>query len=472
MCIRDSGTSLRPPESRCPPRRGRGCSPARPGRGCGRRSPGSSASGASPWRAGTAGRPTAGPTTPPARCGSGPTSTPPRRSRPWPTRPDTSCCTTRPTSPCHLAAPAFLGPPLLPAPPQVLVPRPRSAAASGRSRPNRWPIWSRLPTACRPTTTPSPTSPAGPPASTGPRVLAAGRAVLAGTQPEATAAGAELAAGAQAGTERTAAARAHAVATLALAQPAAADPAAAAAEVAALARLHADAAAFYTAQLAAGSPDAARAAALLTARAVPAAAVAGYELGYAPPGWTALVDHLRTRGYTDAQLLDAGVGLRTRRGTVVDRFRDRLMFPVRDPGGQRVVGFLGRALVEAEDTPRYLNSPATALYRKGEVLYGLGAEPTRQALAAGARPVLVEGMTERRLPKPGTVGTDLRVLRTYVSIDEWYDAMDRAEKAGLSLSRYLRMLLARDQLDADGRPVWVPHTTSSDELPGMEGSAA
>src|SRR5660397_245780 len=63
----------------------------------------------------------------------------------------------------------------------------------------------------------------------------------------------------------------------------------------------------------------------------------------------------------------------------------------RDPGGQRIVGFLGRALVESEDTPRYINSPATALYRKGEVLYGLGAEPTRQALAAGARPVLVEG---------------------------------------------------------------------------------
>ena len=68
-----------------------------------------------------------------------------------------------------------------------------------------------------------------------------------------------------------------------------------------------------------------------------------------------------------------------------------MRFPVRDPGGQRVVGFLGRALVEAEDTPRYLNSPATALYRKGEVLYGLGAEPARQALAGGARPVLVEG---------------------------------------------------------------------------------
>src|SRR5450759_4065924 len=121
---------------------------------------------------------------------------------------------------------------------------------------------------------------------------------------------------------------------------------------------------------------------------VAAAAVTGYQLGYAPPGWTALVDHLRARGYTDAQLLDAGVGLRTRRGGV---FRDRLMFPVRDAGGDRVVGFLGRALTESDDTPKYLNSPATALYRKGDVLYGLGAEPSRQALAAGARPVLVEG---------------------------------------------------------------------------------
>src|SRR5664280_2588440 len=72
-----------------------------------------------------------------------------------------------------------------------------------------------------------------------------------------------------AGTERAAAARAHAAATLALAQPAAVDPAAAAVELAALARLHADAAAFYAARLAGGTPDAARAAALLTARAVP-----------------------------------------------------------------------------------------------------------------------------------------------------------------------------------------------------------
>jgi len=108
-----------------------------------------------------------------------------------------------------------------------------------------------------------------------------------------------------------------------LAQAPSAEPTSSA-DVEALARCHTDAAAFYAAQLAGDSPDAARAAALLATRAVPAAAVTGYQLGYAPPGWTALTDHLRARGYTDAQLLDAGVGLRTRRDTVVDRFRDRL----------------------------------------------------------------------------------------------------------------------------------------------------
>jgi DNA primase len=227
---------------------------------------------------------------------------------------------------------------------------------------------------------------------TGTRVLAASRTVLALTQPEhlPTAAAEELTAGAQLGTERTTAAREHAGATLALAQAPSAEPAPTA-DVEALVRCHADAAAFYAAQLAGDGPDAARAAALLATRAVPAAAVPGHQLGYAPPGWTALTDHLRAHGYTDTQLLDAGVGLRTRRGSVVDRFRDRLMFPVRDPGGQRIVGFLGRALTEGDDIPKYLNSPTTALYRKGELLYGLGAEPTRQALAAGARPVLVEG---------------------------------------------------------------------------------
>ncbi len=225
------------------------------------------------------------------------------------------------------------------------------------------------------------------------RVLTAARTVLAVTAPEPVPTiDGTLAARVRAGAQRTAAARAQADTTpsLSAAQP---RPAAPAVEVAVevLVRLHADAAAFYTAQLTADTPAAARARAMLTGRAVPAAAVAAYQLGYAPPGWTALTEHLHALGYTDPQLLAAGVGLASRRGTVLDRFRDRIMFPVHDPAGEQVVGFLGRALDPAGDTPKYLNSPATALYCKGEVLYGLGAPPGRQALAAGARPVLVEG---------------------------------------------------------------------------------
>ena len=228
---------------------------------------------------------------------------------------------------------------------------------------------------------------------TGQRVLTAARTVLAATTPEATIAAADdtLAARAQAGAERTSAAREHAETTQVLAGQPAADPAATAEQLDVLTRLHADAAAFYTGQLQAGTEEAAHAHAMLQERGVPPAAVGGYELGYAPPGWTALADHLRGRGYSDEQLLDAGVGMTTRRGGVVDRFRDRIMFPVRDPAGERVIAFLGRALTEGEGTPKYLNSPETALYRKGEMLYGLGAAPTRQALVAGARPVLVEG---------------------------------------------------------------------------------
>ena len=228
---------------------------------------------------------------------------------------------------------------------------------------------------------------------TGQRVLGAARTVLAVTAAETTpTADVSLVARAQTGVERTAAVRRHADAAHALARsPAPAGPVTSAEELAVLSRLHADATAFYAAQLAAGTPAAAHARQVLGQRGVSQAAVAGYEIGYAPPGWTVLAEHLRGRGYTDTQLLAAGVGLATRRGSVVDRFRDRLMLPVRDPSGQRVVAFIGRALAQDSGTPKYLNSPETVLYRKSDVLYGLGAAPTRQALAAGARPVLVEG---------------------------------------------------------------------------------
>ena len=112
-----------------------------------------------------------------------------------------------------------------------------------------------------------------------------------------------------------------------------------------------------------------------------------WTVGYAPAGWHALADFLRDLGYSDAAIQAAGLARRTRPGTLVDFFRDRAMFGIRWPDGT-LAGFTGRARPGGTQ-PVYLNSRTTSLYRKGSLLFGL--YEGRRALAAGARPVLVEG---------------------------------------------------------------------------------
>jgi DNA primase len=161
-----------------------------------------------------------------------------------------------------------------------------------------------------------------------------------------------------------------------------------------LIEVHELAVAFYIARLHADGPDAQRAAALLAERGVDPGAVLDARLGYAPRAWTALVEHLHAAGVDDLELLASGLVLTSSRGSLVDRFRDRLIFPVQTEPGC-TVALLGRTVdPSATDrtgapVPKYLNSPETAIYRKGEVLYGLGNAAA--ALIAGATPVLVEG---------------------------------------------------------------------------------
>ncbi|MDR7381221.1 MobF family relaxase [Promicromonospora iranensis] len=121
------------------------------------------------------------------------------------------------------------------------------------------------------------------------------------------------------------------------------------------------------------------------------------EWGVAPGTWTSLTDHLQSLGYTPDQLVTAGVATRTRTGRIIDKFRNRVVFPYRDQTGQ-VVGVTGRINPAEADTgdgraPKYLNTPETAAYRKGELVYGLDPDAITR-LAAGARPVLVEGPTD------------------------------------------------------------------------------
>ncbi len=114
-----------------------------------------------------------------------------------------------------------------------------------------------------------------------------------------------------------------------------------------------------------------------------------WTVGYAPAGWTHLRDHLRHLGFTDQTLLDTGLVSITRDGRVIDRFRDRLTFGIRDLQGG-LLGFTARAAPQVPDTvPKYLNTPRTLLYDKSRSLFGLGEQTPH--LRHGATPVLVEG---------------------------------------------------------------------------------
>ncbi|MGB9885386.1 MAG: DNA primase [Moorellales bacterium] len=111
-----------------------------------------------------------------------------------------------------------------------------------------------------------------------------------------------------------------------------------------------------------------------------------FGLGWAPePG--VLAPYLRSKGFSEEPLVAAGLLVRQRDGTLTERFRRRVMFPIYDPQG-RVVGFGGRALGE-EERPKYLNTAESPIFRKGEVLYGLNWAQT-EARRRG-RIVVVEG---------------------------------------------------------------------------------
>jgi len=145
-----------------------------------------------------------------------------------------------------------------------------------------------------------------------------------------------------------------------------------------------DAARFFAARLAASWVPA-----YLAGRGFGAPALRPWTVGYAPAGWRALVAYLRDLGYDDAVIQAAGLARRTRRGALIDFFRDRAMFGIRWPDGT-LAGFTGRARPgDNRPGPVYLNSRTTGLYHKGSLLFGL--HEGRRALAAGARPVLVEG---------------------------------------------------------------------------------
>lgn len=122
------------------------------------------------------------------------------------------------------------------------------------------------------------------------------------------------------------------------------------------------------------------------------ASVESFQLGYAPNSWDALLSHLQPRGFSERDLLDAGLAVEGERGAY-DRFRHRLMFPIRDDRG-RVAGFGGRllpgeALGAGDAQPKYVNSAQSPIFDKGRILYGL--DLAKDPIRSEGRAVIVEG---------------------------------------------------------------------------------
>ncbi|HEY4501076.1 MAG TPA: DNA primase [Candidatus Paceibacterota bacterium] len=120
--------------------------------------------------------------------------------------------------------------------------------------------------------------------------------------------------------------------------------------------------------------------------------ISAWRLGYAPDEWRALLESLTAEGFKIEELLSAGLIKEAdgKKGTYYDRFRNRLMFPIRDSAG-RVVAFTGRALA-SDDLAKYLNSPETDLYHKSEILFGM--DSAKDAIRVRKFTMLVEGQVD------------------------------------------------------------------------------
>jgi DNA primase len=156
-----------------------------------------------------------------------------------------------------------------------------------------------------------------------------------------------------------------------------------------LVEAHRAAAEYFSAQLA-ESAEAGAGRDFLAARGFDLTVAATYGVGYAPQSWDTLVRHLGGRGFSREELLAGGLASTGRQGPI-DRFRGRLVWPIRDITGE-TIGFGARRLREEDTGPKYLNTPETPIYKKSSVLYGV--DLAKKEIARSFQAVIVEGYTD------------------------------------------------------------------------------
>jgi DNA primase len=203
----------------------------------------------------------------------------------------------------------------------------------------------------------------------------------------------------------------------------------------------------------------------LQGRGLPPEVLERFQMGFALPGWTSLVDYLDKKGIRQQEIIEAGLAVKADTGRVYDRFRNRVIFPIWDATG-RVVGFGGRVLDDS--LPKYLNSPETTFFSKGRTLYGL--HQARQAIKEKGYVIVVEGymdvITAHRYGVTNTVaslGTALTVEhgRTLMNYSRNVVFAYDADAAGIAAA--LRGLDILQELGCEVRVVSIPDGKDPDD---------
>ncbi len=204
-----------------------------------------------------------------------------------------------------------------------------------------------------------------------------------------------------------------------------------------------------------------------------------FAIGFAPPGWQTLWDHLIGHGVPGEEIIEAGLAKPSQKGgKPYDTFRNRIMFPIRDPRG-RAIAFGGRAL-DPNDNAKYLNSPETTLFDKSRTLYNHG--PAREAAGKGQPLVVAEGYMdvialasggfEAAVAPLGTAVTEHQLQMLWRITDEPVMALD-GDGAGLRAAyRVIDTALPLLEAGKSLRFVLLPEGQDPDDLIRSEGREA
>ena len=176
-----------------------------------------------------------------------------------------------------------------------------------------------------------------------------------------------------------------------------------------------------------------------------------FGVGYAPSAWDTVLKRGQRARYSIEELYAAGLLVRNKQGNPYDRFRSRIVFPVRDARG-RVQGFGARAMT-ADQKPKYLNSPEGELYRKKRTLYGI--DRARPAMAKAGRAVVVEGYTDVLATHQAGIGEAVAVMGTAITPEQVQLLAQHADEVVLALDadRAGREAMLRAQRVASGKRV-------------------